>query len=141
MLRNSWRSVRRLLERSSNTLHGSGRSPGYARTSRTKRHDPIQGPRDRIPERSSEPRLRLEPHRKYGVLVRDLDKPLKSTRTDNQYCYAAGLMALGCDDLYAETASFASRFAVEMPCPCWSGTEAPSRVDRNAPSPCGSRRQ
>lgn len=60
--------------------------------------------------------LRLERHKKYGVLVPDLDTPRKSRRTDNQYfCYAAGLMALGCDDLYEETATFASRLAPDMP--------------------------
>lgn len=60
--------------------------------------------------------IRLERHRKYGVLVPDLDKPRKSRRTDNQYfCYAAGLMALGCGDLYEETATFASRLAPDMP--------------------------
>jgi hypothetical protein len=60
--------------------------------------------------------LHLERHSEYNVLVPDLSRPGHSTGTDRQYfCYAAGLVALGCKDLYQEIQPFARKLAPQMP--------------------------
>ena len=77
--------------------------------------------------------LSLKRHAEYSGLVPDLSRPGESMESDQQYfCYAAGLVVLGCSGLYDEVQPFARKLAPRMP---WSEL---SRLDDSITSgpPC-----